>query len=108
MKIVGAAMRLQQGYKVFRKDWKDAYLWMVTMNVKALVKPVGDGSEGPADGPGQSAEDPKGIHDESGNEVAERRIILIKTPTGQGPWTPQPEDLMAEDWEEVAKGPVED
>ena len=85
MKIMGAALRVKQGGKVKRKSWADAYLWMVTMRVK-VQNEMGT---------------PAAIKDENGNEAPVREIILIKTPTGQGPWTPQPEDLFAEDWEEV-------
>lgn len=89
MKIMGAATRLAQGAKVKRKEWKDAYLWMVTVRAKLLK----------AQEPGEVPVD--AVHDEGGELVEMRKVILIKTPTGQGPWTPQPEDLFAEDWHEV-------
>ncbi len=84
MKIAGAVMRLEQDYKVKRHGWKDAFLWLTTVKLKFLGGEM------------------ENINDEDGQKVTERKVILIKTPTGQGPWTPQPEDLTAEDWEEAA------
>ena len=79
MNFVSASFGMvNHGFKLRRPKWPEGtYIWVVNARVQVVD------------------------HQVPTEEMPEKKFILLKTPERQAPWSPDPDDVIAPDWEEL-------